>query len=97
MILIKKYEDKVTISGHANYSDGEDIVCASVSSIMYTTVNAILRFDESAIDYIDDKSVVTIKIKNKNKTTNILIDNMISLYNELSSNYPKNVKVESEE
>ena len=97
MILIKKNEDLVTISGHAKYSNGEDIVCASVSSIMYTTVNAILRINESAIEYKDDLKTVSIKIKSKDKTTNILIDNMMSLYMELSSKYPKNVKVESEE
>lgn len=97
MILIKKNEDLVTISGHAKYKSGEDIVCASVSSIMYTTVNAILRINESAIEYKDDLKTVSIKIKSKDKTTNILIDNMMSLYMELSSKYPKNVKVESEE
>ena len=34
--------DKIEIKGHANYSlHGSDIVCASVSSIAITTVNAI--------------------------------------------------------
>ena len=37
--------DTITISGHANYSDSNDIVCASVSSIMYTTVNAIMKLN----------------------------------------------------
>ena len=49
MILIRYEENKITIKGHANYSDSLDIVCASCSSIMYTTVNAILRFNEKAI------------------------------------------------
>ena len=43
MIKILKEMDKITIKGHANYSESNDIVCASVSSIMYTTVNAILN------------------------------------------------------
>ena len=47
MITIKRKDDLITIEGHANYSEGNDIVCASVSSIMYTTVNACLRFNAS--------------------------------------------------
>ena len=47
MIKILKEMDKIIISGHANYSDSNDIVCASVSSIMYTTVNAILNINET--------------------------------------------------
>ena len=36
--------DKIEIKGHANYSlHGSDIVCASVSSIAITTVNAIIN------------------------------------------------------
>ena len=37
-------ENVITISGHANYDDkGKDIVCASVSSIVITTINAIIE------------------------------------------------------
>lgn len=96
MITIKYNEDKVTIKGHANYRDDLDIVCASISSIMYTTVNACLKLDSKSIEYIDDKTV-TINILKKDKTTNTLIENMIALFMEISSEYPKNVKVESEE
>ena len=43
MINIKKKKNVITISGHANYRDKDDIVCASVSSIMYTSVNALFK------------------------------------------------------
>ena len=48
MIKVKVEKDKakykkITITGHALYDDyGKDIVCASVSSIVITTVNGIL-------------------------------------------------------
>ena len=51
MIKVLKEMDKITISGHANYSETNDIVCASVSSIMYTTVNAILNINDKAISF----------------------------------------------
>ena len=97
MITIKKEADKIIIKGHANYKDTDDIVCASVSSIMYTTVNAILRFDKNAIIYNDFNSHVEIDIKKSNNETEVLIINMMSLFMELASNYPKNIKIESEE
>ena len=97
MILIRYEENKITIKGHANYSDSLDIVCASCSSIMYTTVNAILRFNEKAINYNDDGNLVTIDIISKDNITETLIINMLSLFTELSSKYPKNIKIESEE
>ena len=38
---------EIIITGHANYdSYGKDIVCSSVSSIVVTTVNAIISLDK---------------------------------------------------
>ena len=97
MIEIKKKANIITISGHANYCDDYDIVCASVSSIMYTTVNAIMRFNKHSINYKDDKKVVTIEIIDETLETKVLITNMFALLIELASKYPKNIKIESEE
>lgn len=97
MINIKKCEDVITISGHAMYSNKDDIVCASVSSIMYTTVNALLRFDRNSIDYKDDGEKVVIKINKNDDITNTLIINMLSLFNELALKYKKNINMEMEE
>lgn len=97
MIKVKKSGNIITISGHANYSDGEDIVCASVSSIMYTTVNAILRFDKDAIKFEDDGNKVIITINKTDNITNELILNMLLLFKNLESDYKNNIKIESEE
>lgn len=97
MINIKKEANKIIIKGHADYREKNDIVCASVSSIMYTTVNAILRFDNKAISYNDLGHCVEIDILKNTKETIILIENMMSLFMELASQYKKNIKIESEE
>lgn len=97
MILVKNSKKVITFSGHAEFSDSLDIVCASVSSIMYTTVNAIKRFNNDAIDYKDNGDVVSIIINSNDSVTETLINNMISLLLELSTKYPKNLKIESEE
>ena len=57
------YISKVTIKGHANYDElGKDIVCAAVSSIVITTVNAIEKLDKTFINHNLSKDVLTINI-----------------------------------
>ena len=97
MILVRVSDNQIKISGHANYSDGNDIVCASVSSIMYTTVNAIMSFDKDAIIYEDNNDVVTIINNKKDDITNKLIDNMINLFDNLKNDYPKNINIIEED
>ena len=82
---------EVSITGHACYEDfGKDIVCAAVSSIVTTTVNAILRIDEESILY--DEKGFSLKVLKTDKIVNILLINMISLLEELEQSYPDNIK-----
>ena len=94
-VSIKKTKEKIqeiTIDGHALYDDfGKDIVCASVSSIVITTVNAIFMIDKDAINY-EDKPSFKIKILKENEIINKLVLNMINLLKELEKDYPKNIK-----
>ena len=98
MIKVKKTKDNICISGHALYDiEGKDIVCASVSSIIYTTVNALLKINKSSIEFNDDGKQVSIINLSKDEITNILLENMIDLFRNLEIDYPKNIKIESEE
>ena len=88
------YFKKVTIQGHALYDDyGKDIVCSACSSIVTTTVNGILALKKGSLDYLVSKKGMSINIKNNDETTQILINNIVSLLKELSGNYPDNVEV----
>ncbi len=93
MIKISIKEKQIIIKGHANYDElGKDIVCASVSSMVITTVNAILRIDSDAIKYSDDNGV-TIDIIKDDEITNKLINNLIDLLEELEKQYPKYIEI----
>ena len=98
MIRVQVKPESILIKGHANYDEhGKDIVCSSVSSIVTTTVNAILIFDKETIKYDVKEGLVKIDIIDKDdETTKKLLDNMINLFEELGSDYPKNIKVERE-
>ena len=93
-VSVKKENDKIReilIKGHALYDEyGKDIVCASVSSIVITTVNAIENIDKDAIS-VDEKGLL-IKVLKDDEVTNKLIINMINLLKELEHDYPKNIK-----
>ncbi len=96
-IEVKKKEDFINfvkIKGHADYADeGFDIVCASVSSIATTTVNAIIRLDSEAIVYSEDDGLLEIGILYYNDVINILMENMISLFKELEKKYKDYIKI----
>ena len=89
----RKYK-KITILGHAMYDDyGKDIVCSACSSIVITTVNGILALKKGSLDYLVSKKGMTINVKIDDETTQILLNNMVSLLRELEGNYPNNIEV----
>lgn len=96
-IKVLKENEKIInieIKGHTNYEDsGKDIVCASISSIVTTTVNALVRIDEESIIYDVKDGFINIQILHHNKYIDILITNMLELLKDLASNYKKNVKI----
>lgn len=83
--------ESISITGHAGYDIyGKDIVCASVSSIVITSVNAIVRLSSDSINY-DDSNGLSIDILSHNDVTDTLIDNMVSLLKDLEKQYKKNI------
>ncbi len=101
MIIVKREKERILIEGHSGYKEkGSDIVCASVSSIFFTTVGAIYAFDEEAIDYqMEDKekNLMVIEIKKHDQVTETLIQNMMNALKNVMVQYPENIKMESEE
>ncbi|HIT10403.1 MAG TPA: ribosomal-processing cysteine protease Prp [Candidatus Onthousia faecigallinarum] len=88
------YYKSVSVLGHAMYDDyGKDIVCSAVSSIVITTVNAILSLDKESISYMVSKKGLNIKILKQKRVTNVLIHNMIRMLKELEKKYQENIKI----
>ena len=98
MIKVIKKNKVIEISGHAGYDEfGKDIVCASVSSVIMTTVNSIMNIDNSSISYMDDGNKIIIKKLNDNDIVDKLLNTMILILKDLEEQYKENIKVESEE
>ncbi len=94
MIKVNISKDKIIITGHADYEEyGKDIVCASASSIVITSINAALRIDKNFLIYQEDKDKLTIDIKGNNKDCLLVIENMIEMLQELALTYKKNIEI----
>ncbi len=88
---------EIKISGHSEYEvRGKDIVCASVSSIFITTTNALIRYQNNAIEVKQedtDTIHVQMNLLKHDQVIDLLVENMLALLEELASQYPKNIKI----
>lgn len=88
--------DKIECIGHAGYADyGKDIVCASFSTMIITTINSIINIDEDAISYTDSNNLKIVNIK-KDNITNSLLNTLVELMYELRDSYDKNIDIKEE-
>lgn len=95
MIKVKLSKDHIEIKGHAMFADsGKDIVCASASSIIITSINGILSLDDKALIYKKEDGFLSIDILKHNEQIDALILNMKNLLKELENQYKQNIKIE---
>jgi uncharacterized protein YsxB (DUF464 family) len=94
MIKVKVTKKCISVLGHADYDDyGKDIVCASVSSIVLCSVEAIANFDTNAIDIKQSNDKLYIIINKEDNITQKLVNNMLNCLKELEKKYQKNIKI----
>lgn len=86
---------EVVVKGHSGYDEqGKDIVCASVSSIVITSINAIERLHSGSITFLKEDGYLKIVVVHPTNHTNELLENMLDLLKSLEQSYPKNIKIE---
>lgn len=96
VVKVEKNNDlieKITFMGHAEFADyGKDIVCASLSTMLITTVNACISFDKESVKYENNDKFILTNIK-KDDITNKLLNNLYNLMKELESEYQDNIEI----
>ena len=81
------------ITGHAGYADkGKDIVCASASSIILTSINLAIEFNKD-VKYTDDLNKIEIINNTNDENVTKVFSNMIVSLEELERQYPDNIKI----
>lgn len=100
-VLYKKQEKNIIsirVSGHANYNvSGKDIVCAAVSSVVQTTLRAILMYDEKLITHKIDEGFLEITVVTYDKFVNLLLLNCTEIIEEIKNDFKKNISIEIKE
>lgn len=80
----------VIFQGHAN----SKIVCAAISAILISHLNCILAFDENAIEYKEEKDLVTVNFIKDNNYLSVIIKNLMRMIKEMQEGYPKDISIE---
>ncbi len=82
------------VSGHANHDEyGKDIVCASVSSIVITSINLALKLDKESVVATDKPGLIETSILKQDDVINKVFVNMVDMLKELEKDYSKNIKI----
>lgn len=87
------YVSKFNVSGHAGYDvSGKDIVCASVSSLVISSINLALRLNEKSVVVTQKEGLIDAKVLVHDKVINEVFLNMINMLEELQKSYKNNIK-----
>ena len=83
-----------TVDGHSGYAEsGSDIVCASVSSAVWLTINGIEKQNLAKLSYEEREGFVKCIITDKvSDGADILLDSLVMFITELESQYKKFLK-----
>lgn len=94
MIVINRFSDRITITGHANYAEaGKDIVCAGVSTLVQTLIQSVEELTTDKIKYDMQPGTVHIKFWCLSDLTKGLIDAFFIGVKLIADEYPENVKL----
>ena len=92
-VVYNKDFKNLKITGHAGYADkGKDIVCASASSIILSSINLAIEFN-SEVKFTDDLNKIEIINNTNDENVQKVFSNMILSLEELEKQYPDNIKI----
>ncbi|HRF70536.1 MAG: ribosomal-processing cysteine protease Prp [Anaeroplasmataceae bacterium] len=94
-VIRKDKEAVLEVKGHANYDTyGNDIVCSSISTALIVTANLIERLNLSynIIDLVCEEGYFRLQIKTTDFVTNTIFENLEDTLEEISKQYPRNLK-----
>ena len=85
----------IKVNGHADYAQyGQDIVCASVSTAVYMSINQIEVFDKTmCINYQVEEGNAYIEVVREDEIVKKVISNLIFTLRDLELQYPKYIKI----
>ena len=105
--IIVKYDKSlcsfIELSGHAGYAkSGYDIVCSGITTATYTSINLIDKINSDCfkLDVKENAGYLHMSLDYQNLSNEqidliqLIIRNLIDMYEEIKSSYPKYLKIE---
>jgi uncharacterized protein YsxB (DUF464 family) len=105
--IIVKYDKSlcsfIELSGHAGYAkSGYDIVCSGITTATYTSINLIDKINSDCfkLDVKENAGYLHMSLDYQNLSVDqieliqLIIRNLIDMYEEIKRNYPKYLKIE---
>lgn len=94
MIEVSVRENKISVSGHANYAtEGQDIVCAGATALVQTLIKSIEDLTEDEIEYDISPGRADIKYGNLSEKSKTLIDSFFVGVCMIADEFPENVRI----
>lgn len=105
--IIVKYDKSlcsfIELSGHAGYAkSGYDIVCSGITTATYTSINLIDKINSDCfkLDVKENAGYLHMSLDYQNLSNEqidliqLIIRNLIDMYEEIKRSYPKYLKIE---
>ena len=94
MIDVTVREDRVTVSGHANYAaSGEDIICAAVTALSITLFKSLTDLTEDKIEYDIQPGRVDIKYGDLSEKAKTLVDSFFIGICLIADEFPGHIRI----
>lgn len=94
MTNIKINKNYIEISGHSGYANiGKDIVCASISTLSYATINYLNAIGIKTT-FEDKEGYLKFSYKNDEEKAGQILEEFKNMVKDLEQQYPNNIKVE---
>lgn len=94
MIVIAAHDGGIQIRGHAYYaSEGYDIVCASISALMWAFIESVEQMTDDKIKYDVSPGRADICFRNLSETAKVLMSSFFIGVQSVEAEYLDRVKV----
>ena len=93
MIDITVQQDRITVSGHAEYAEpGKDIVCAAISTLTQVLIASVEELTTADIKHAVNSGYTVIDIRESTERAQVLIDSFLLGCQMVAEKYPEYVR-----
>lgn len=94
MIVVNVQQDRITVSGHAEYAEpGKDIVCAAISTLTQVFIASVEELTAAKIYHAVTSGYTVIDIIESTERAQVLIDSFFIGCQMVAEQYPEYVRV----